>query len=219
MGAHEGGLLHRVLHGLLQLPELVGVVPVCPHSESDGLLRLEGCVLENPLLALLDELCDAVLLYVPLRLEAELPLHLDLDPEALAVEAVLVADLVAPHELVAGPEVLVGPPPGVVDPHGVVGGDGAVDEAPVGPALLHLDALLEGPGILPELEYLPLEPRQVRLAVYLFEGHRSNSPPRFTKNLRDAWLQVSPLCKRLNFAVTGHRWHHNKGTRFHNKKV
>ncbi len=70
MGAHEGGLLHRVLHGLLKFPELVGVVPVCPHSESDGLLRLEGCVLENPLLALLDELCDAVLLYVPLRLEA-----------------------------------------------------------------------------------------------------------------------------------------------------
>ncbi len=115
----------------------------------------------------------------------------------------------APHELVAGPEVLVCPPPGVVDPHWVVGRDGAVDEAPIGPPLLHLDAFLEGLGILPELEYLALQPRQIRLAVYLFEGHRSNSPPRFTKNLRDEWLQVSPPRKRLNFAVTGHRWHQN----------
>ena len=61
---------------------------------------------------------------------AELLLDLDFDPQALAVEAVLVAQLVAGHGEVALVGVLVGAAPGVVDAHRVVGGDGAVEEAP-----------------------------------------------------------------------------------------
>ena len=64
-------------------------------------------------------------------LQLQFLLDLDLDPEALAVEAVLVAQLVAGHGEVALVGVLVGAAPGVVDAHRVVGGDRAVEEGPL----------------------------------------------------------------------------------------
>ena len=54
---------------------------------------------------------DAVRLYVLLGVEAHLLLHLHLHPEALAVEAVLVALLEALHGLVPLEQVLVGAGP------------------------------------------------------------------------------------------------------------
>ena len=54
----------------------------------------------------------------------------DLDPQALAVEAVLVALVLAEHRVEALVQVLVRPTPRVVDAHRVVGGDGAVEERP-----------------------------------------------------------------------------------------
>ena len=61
-------------------------------------------------------------------LEAKLFLHLDLDPQALAVEAVLVALLIALHGLEALVQVFVGAPPGVMHAHRVVGGDGTIQK-------------------------------------------------------------------------------------------
>ena len=72
----------------------------------------------------------AVRLDVALVLEAELLLDLDLDPQPLAVEPVLVALPLAEHGVVALEEVLVRAAPGVVDAHRVVGGDRPVQEAP-----------------------------------------------------------------------------------------
>ena len=82
----------------------------------------------------LDELGDAERLDVALRGEAQVALDVDLDPQALAVEAVLVALVLAQHRVEPLVEVLVRAAPGVVDAHRVVGGDRPVEEAPAGSA-------------------------------------------------------------------------------------
>ena len=102
--------------------------------EADRLLGLARGVGQHALLAERHELGDAVGLDVALAREAEVPLDVDLDPQALAVEAVLLALVLAEHGVEALEEVLVGPAPGVVDAHRVVGRDRPVEEAPVRPA-------------------------------------------------------------------------------------
>ena len=83
-----------VFHQLFCQPaQVLGIVPVAPVAQADGLLGLHGGVVEHPLLALAHEARQAVVLDVLLGLEAQLALDVDLDPQALAVEAVLVAQL------------------------------------------------------------------------------------------------------------------------------
>jgi hypothetical protein len=106
----------------------IGVVPVHPESQPLGLLGLDPGEFVHPLLALVDEVADAIGLDVLLGPEAQLFFHLHLHPQALAVEAVLVAGVIALHGLVAVIQILVGAAPGVVHPHGVVGGDRPVHE-------------------------------------------------------------------------------------------
>ena len=90
-----------------QPAQLVGVVPVHPHPEADALLGLAGGVGQDALLAERDELGDAVGLDVALAREAEVALDVDLDPQPLAVEAVLLALVLAEHRVEALEEVLV----------------------------------------------------------------------------------------------------------------
>src|SRR5512133_4096731 len=71
---------------------VVVVVPVHPHAEASALVGDDLRVLGDSLLAALGELRDPVLLDLPLRVQAELALDAHLDPETLAVEAVLVAE-------------------------------------------------------------------------------------------------------------------------------
>jgi len=94
----------------------------------------------------------------------ELALDTDLDPEALAVEAVLVALVVAPERLVALEDVLQRAAPRVVDAHRVVGRDRAVDEAEARAVGVLLAQLPERALVLPALEDLTLEGRVVRHA-------------------------------------------------------
>ena len=108
------------------------------------------------------ELGEAVLLDLPLRVQAERLLDPDLDPEALAVEAVLVALVEPAHRLVALEDVLERPPPAVVDAHRVVGRDRPVDEAPARAASVALPELLERVLVVPPLEDLALEREVVR---------------------------------------------------------
>ena len=118
-------------------PEQLGrVVPVHPVAEPDALLGLAGGERQHPLLAQAHELGDAVRLDVALAREAQVALDVDLDPQALAVEPVLVALVLAEHRVEALVEVLVGAAPGVVDAHRVVGGDRPVEEAPARAALV-----------------------------------------------------------------------------------
>ncbi len=113
-----------------EAPQLIGVVPVHPEPEALALLSLAGRVRQDALLAEADELGDPEGLDVPLAGEPEITLDVHLDPQALAVEAVLVALVLAEHRVEALEHVLVGPSPGMVDAHRVVRRDRAVEEAP-----------------------------------------------------------------------------------------
>ena len=156
----------------------VRVVPVHPVAQPDRLPGLDVGVLSDAGLAQLHEPLDAELLDVALRFEAQLLLDLHLDPQPLAVEAVLVALAEPLHRLVALEQVLVGAAPGVVDAHGVVRGDRTVDERepPVG-VVVAAQVLLHYPRVVPPLEYLPLHGRKVHLRVDRSE-HLSPPVPR-----------------------------------------
>src|SRR5699024_8639373 len=90
---------------------------------------LDGGEGVDPLLAQLDEAVDPELLDLALVVEPELSLDLDLDPQPLAVEPVLMTLPLPEHRVVALVEVLVRAAPGVVHAHRVVRGDRSVDEA------------------------------------------------------------------------------------------
>ena len=107
-----------------------------------------------------------------LLLSFEFLLDLDLDPQPLAVEAVLVAQLVAGHGEVALVGVLVGAAPGVVDAHRVVGGDGAVEEGPLRLAARSCArSFSKAPDVVPELEDGPFLGGEIDLRLDLLERH------------------------------------------------
>ena len=161
----QGGLGGRVgAQQVAQAAQLIRVVPVHPVTEPDRLLRLARRKRQHALLAEADELGDPVLLDVPFRGEAQVALHVDLDPQALAVEAVLPALILAAHGVEALEDILVGPTPGVVDTHRVVGRDGTVEEAPARPSRVLGTQAGKRPAFAPEREDLVLLGDQVGLA-------------------------------------------------------
>jgi hypothetical protein len=104
--------------------------PVHPLAEADRPLGERARRLHDHVPAAARELREPVLLDLALRVEAELALDADLDPQSLTVEAVLVALVEAAERLVALEDVLQGAPPGRVDAeHHPVRGDRSVDEA------------------------------------------------------------------------------------------
>jgi hypothetical protein len=94
---------------------VVVVPPVHPLPENLAPAGQLGCRPDDLLPALAGELGQAIGLDLLLRVQAELPFHADLDPEALAVEPVLVALVEAAHGTVALERVLQGPPPRGMD--------------------------------------------------------------------------------------------------------
>ena len=150
---------------------VVGIGPVHPLAEPSRLLGLKLGEAQDPLAARPREGFESHRLDLPLAVEAEGALHLHLDPQALAIKAVLVAQLVAGHGEVALVGVLVGAAPGVVDAHRVVGGDRAVEKRPLRLAAVLLAQLLEGLGPLPKLQDGPLLGREIDLRIYLVERH------------------------------------------------
>ena len=106
----------------------VVVAPVHPHAEALRLLDHHRGVVRDALAALRGELGQAIRLDLALRVEPECLLHLDLDMQALGVEAVLVARVEPVHGLVALEDVLQRAAVAVVDAHRVVGGDRPVHE-------------------------------------------------------------------------------------------
>src|ERR671911_595282 len=150
-----------VVHRLEKAPDVldvrvgervVAVRPVHPHSQAARLLGDHVGEMGDALLAALGELRNAVLLDLPFRVQPQRLLDLDLDPEALAVEAVLIALAEAAEGLVALKDVLERPAPRVMDAHRVVGRDRAVDEAPPRPVGVLLPEPLEDPLALPPRE-------------------------------------------------------------------
>ena len=158
-----------------QAAQLVRVVPVHPHPEPDRLLGLARGVGQHALLAECHELGDAERLDVALGGEAEVAFDVDLHPQALAVEPVLVALVLAEHRVEALVEVLVGTAPGVMDAHRIVGGDGAVEEAPPGPAGVLGAQPREGPSVAPGVEDLVLLGDEIGLRIDGSEHSASGS--------------------------------------------
>jgi hypothetical protein len=115
-----------------------------PQSEVEAVLRraflvseerarkLSGPWAQHPLLALAREAGEAVGFDVLFGAKAQLLLHLDLDPQPLTVETVLVAQLPAYRGLISLIDVFIGPSPGVVHAHRVIGRDRTVQEGPLG---------------------------------------------------------------------------------------
>src|SRR5262249_19811637 len=143
--------------------------PVHPLAETRALLGLHARVLQHALAAGAREPVEPIADDVALAVEPEVLLDLDLDPEPLAVEAILVALVVAEHRAEALEDVLVSPPPRVMDAHRVVRGDRPVHEAPRLASAVHLDALLERARRLPLLEDMALDRGKVRLRVDVAE--------------------------------------------------
>ena len=142
----------------------VVVPPVHPLAEADGTLSQRAGGALHDLAAASSELGEPVLLDLTLRVQPELTLDPDLDPEPLAVEAVLVA-LVEPVErLVPLEDVLQGASPGGVDPeHHPVRCHRPVDEAEPRPVAVALAKLLERSFGLPEVEDVPFQSVVIRL--------------------------------------------------------
>ena len=131
--------------------------------------------LGDPLLAALVEFREPVLLDLPLRVEPQRALDADLDPEALAVEAVLVALVETAERLVPLEDILERPAPAVMRAHRVVRGDRAVHEAEGRPAAIPLAELVEDGLGVPPREDLLLEGEVVRILRQRLERHDVDS--------------------------------------------
>ena len=135
--------VHPLAEALRPLPQLLRVA-------DDGLAALRGEVLQP------------VLLDLALRVEPELALDSDLDPEPLAVEAVLVALVEATERLVALEEVFQRAAPRRMDTEILVGRHRPVGEREGRAAAVLLAELGERSLLLPAREHLPLEPGMIR---------------------------------------------------------
>ncbi len=147
--------------------------PVHPLAETNGSFGERARGPHDHVAATARELGQAVLLDLSLRVQPELALDADLDPEALAVEPVLIPLMEPPHGLVALEDVLERPSPGRVHTENhSVRGDGPVDEAEPRPP----GVLLPQPGerllALPEIEKLELERVVIRLVRQRCEDRR-----------------------------------------------
>ncbi len=172
------------LAGLKEVPDVldvvvgmcvVAIVPAHPLAEPDRLLRNNVGEFLNSSATLPGKLGQPVGFNLTLGVEAQLFLYFDLDPEALAIEAILPALIESPHGMISLEDVLVGPSPGVVHAHGVVGRNRTIDEREYGVAAQLLLELLERPNLIPEFKDLVLESREIDAARYRLV-HRFSVP-------------------------------------------
>jgi hypothetical protein len=132
--------------------------PVHPLPEPDRAARQRLGGLDDHVAAAPRELLEAERLDLALRVQAERALDPHLDPEPLAVEAVLVALVEPPQPVVALEHVLQRPAPGRVNAQREpVRRDRAVDEGPLRAAAVPLPELLERALALPDRQDLLLE--------------------------------------------------------------
>ena len=161
----------------------VRVRPVHPLAHADRALGDGGGRTVHTRSARVGELADPVRLDVALAVEIQLTLDLHLDPETLAIEAVLVTLIEAAHRLVALVDVLIGTGPGAVNAHAFhVRGDRTVEERKPRAARVLLAEHLEGVLALPEVKDPVVDLGEVELRADRTEsrsfaclGHRSTS--------------------------------------------
>ena len=108
---------------------------------------------EDTFFTTLHKFGDTISFDIALILHAQLFLNLNLDPQALGVEAILIALLVALHGLKTLKQIFVRASPGMMNAHRVVRGDGAIQErelfvAALIAAQVHLQHTLLVPPLL-----------------------------------------------------------------------
>ncbi len=107
---------------------VIRIVPVHPIAQPDRLIGDPLGELPDALFAAIDELGNAIRFDIALALESEFLFDLDLHPESLAVEAILVSLFLAEHGVEALEEILVGTTPTMMHTHRVVGGNRSIDK-------------------------------------------------------------------------------------------
>ena len=140
---------------------VVGIIEVDPEPdalrEALPLLEIRG----DALAAQLVELGDAVGLDLPLAVDAETALDLQLDRQAVGVPAALARHAVAAHRLVAREEVLEDARDDVVRARAAVGRRRPFVEDVEGRVVAALEALLEDAVVFPERQDARVERREV----------------------------------------------------------
>ncbi len=107
---------------------IVVITPIHPVTKADRLFRLSFRERKDPFFTLFNERGDAICFDIALVLHAKIFFDLDLNPESLAIEAILIALLVALHGLKALIQIFIGSSPRVVNTHRVVRGDRTIQE-------------------------------------------------------------------------------------------
>ncbi len=179
------------------------MVPVHEVAKTPRLIGLHLGPMKDVLFAGSDELGDPEQLDVSLGSEAKLSLQHHLHPQALAVEAILVALLLAEHGVVPLPEILVSPAPGVMHSHGPVGRYWPIHEREtvvgicVPAEILLLDVIL-----CPEVENLVLNSRHIETLRYLSKHPflLPSSPLR-----RSGRTTIPPVAPEARFRCAGSR--------------
>ncbi len=170
-------------------PILIGNVEVHPIAEPDRLIGLNAGELIDPVLAHLHELgngshavsgyevLDVAFRFHPNAAVFELFFNLDLDPQPLTVEALLIAQFMAGHGEIALVDILVRPAPGMMHAHRIVGSDGTIEKRPFRLAAILFAEFGKGVNLLPEIENELFLRGEIDLRFNLVKRH-SNEPRR-----------------------------------------
>src|SRR4030095_1649708 len=143
-------------------------IPVHPVAEANRLIRLNAGELVHALLTERNEPVDAreavirhEIFNVLLRPYTEFFFTLHLNPKPLAIEAVLIAQVVSGHGKIAAVSVFVRTAPGMVYAHRIVSRDRSVEERPFRLVTTLFPEQLEGTYALPKIEDRSFEVRKV----------------------------------------------------------
>src|SRR5580765_5367616 len=207
-------LRHREIAATLigRLAPVLFAVPVHPVAEANRLLSLNPGELVYTRLAFIDKLVDGreaiagdQVFDVALRLKFQFLFDFDLDPQALAIETILIALIAAVHREITLVAVLISTAPGVMDAHRIIGGDWPVQKRPTRFAAILLAKLAKGVNLLPVLKNRPLLGGKIDGGFDFVEGHEKTSRRQLQKR-----YSISKRKKRnrgRNMAFVMLRWH------------
>ena len=146
----------------------IGMIPIHPLTETLALFGDYAREFFNAVHALCGEFVDAVLNDVALDLDTEILLGLNLYPQALRIETVLILAGLTEHRVILDVHVLHRSAPGMVDTHRVIGGDGTVEEAEAFAVFVLFDEFIETTVIFPELKHRFFYRYKIGFAVFFF---------------------------------------------------
>src|SRR5262249_17598009 len=126
------------------------------------------CVGEHTLLTGAHEIFDPVVANFALGAESEAFFHLNLHPQSLTIEAVLVAQLAPVHGVIALVHILERAAPGVMDSHRVVGRNRSIQERPMGSIRVFGAEFVEYAALVPQTQDFALHGWEI--------GHSWNGP-------------------------------------------